>query len=99
MDMINIIMATVAIIIAIYSVWRVGKIEETLVSEVEDVSTGLRGHIDAELEPLIKKVNKAFGFKALESSDSRQLKKAEGLIIQDVLNTQDPVLMGLLDMV
>ena len=99
MDMISLVIAVIGVIIAIYSVWRVGIIEESLVSEVQDVSTGLRGHIDAELEPLIKKVNKAFGFKALESSDSRQLKKAEGMIIQDVLNSQDPLLMGLIDMV
>lgn len=97
--MISIIIALAGVIIAIYSVWRVGLIEEGLVSEVEDVSKSLRGHIDAELEPLIKKVNKAFGFKALESHDSRALKKAEGMIIQDVLNTQDPVLMGVLEMV
>ena len=99
MDMISVILASAALGVAFYSVWRVGTVEEGLVSEVQEVGESLRKHIDAELEPLIKKVNKAFGFKALESSDSRKLKKAEGMIMQDILNTQDPLLMGFLDMV
>jgi len=99
MDTLSVLIAIISVVIAIISVYRVGKIEKELVSQVEGVGESLRIHIDTELEPLIKKVNKAFGFKALESHDSRALKKAEGLIIQDVLDTQDPLLMGLLDMI
>ena len=99
MDMISVLIAVSSAVIAVYCVYRVGLVEQGLVIEVEEAAKGLRAHIDAELEPLQKNVNRAFGFKAQASHDSRALKKAEGMIIQDVLDTQDPVLMGVLDMV
>jgi len=99
MDLILVLISIIAVMISLYSVWRVGLIEEGLVLEVEQSAQGLRQHIDAELEPLVKNVNRAFGFKAQQAGDAVQLKKAEGMIMKDVLDTQDPILMGLLDMV
>ena len=99
MEWISIVIAVSSAVIAVYCVYRVGLVEQGLVSEVEQAAQGLRAHIDAELEPLQKNVNRAFGLKAQASHDSRALKKAEGMIIQDVIDTQDPVLMGLLDMI
>lgn len=93
------ILSVLASVISVYSVYRVGLVEEGLVLQVEEAAQGLRTHIDAELEPLTKNVNRAFGFKSEQAVNARQLKKAEGMIIQDVLDTQDPILMGLLDMI
>ena len=99
MDVISVLIAVSSAVIAVYCVYRVGLVEQGLVSEVEQAAQGLRTHIDAELEPLQKNVNRAFGLKAQASHYSRALKKAEGMIISDVLEAQSPVLMGILDMV
>ena len=90
MDTLSVLIAIISVVIAIISVYRVGKIEKELVSQVEGVGESLRIHIDTELEPLIKKVNKAFGFKALESHVDliprlQALSQIEGFSILDLL--------------
>jgi len=93
------ILSLTALAVSVYAVNQIRMTEEGLVLEVEQAVKGLRTHIDAELEPLTKNINRAFGFKSEQAVTARQLKKAEGMIIQDVLDTRDPLIMGLLDMI
>ena len=93
------IIAVLALIFSIYGIYRVGLIEEGLVSEVEQVGLGLRDHVNAELEPLIKKVNKAFGLRGEQGAAAKKLKTAEKYLVQDVLDAKNPVLMAALEAV
>jgi len=91
------LLSILAIGISVYSVYRVGLVEQGLVTEVEGAAKGLRAHIDAELEPLQKNVNRAFGLKSEGAQDVRRLKTAEKYIVQDVLEAQSPELMAALE--
>jgi len=66
---------------------------------VEIVSKSLREHVDNELEPLITKVNRAFGMKSEASTQVRQLKTAERYIAQDLLEAQDPLIKAGLELI
>jgi len=96
-ELISVILAVIGLGAALYSVWYSRSIETTLLGEVQRAAEGLRGHIDEELEPLQKNVNKAFGFKAQASADSRQLKAAERMVMDDVLQAQSPEIMAALE--
>jgi len=97
MDVISVLIAVSSAVIAVYCVYRVGLVEQGLVSEVEQAAQGLRQHIDAELEPLQKNVNKAFGMRAAIGTEARQLKTAEKYVVQDVMAAQSPEIMAALE--
>lgn len=93
------IVAVLALLFSAYSIYRVGLVEQGLVSEVEQVGLGLRDHVDAELEPLIKKVNKAFGLRGEQGAAAKKLKTAEKYLVQDVLDAENPMVMAALEAV
>ena len=93
------VVAILALLFSAYSIYRVGLIEVGLVSEVEQVGLGLRDHVDAELEPLIKKVNKAFGLRGEQGAAAKKLKTAEKYLVQDVLDAENPMVMAALEAV
>ena len=97
MEVISVLIAVSSVLIAVYCVYRVGLIEEGLVLQVEQAAQGLRTHIDAELEPLQKNVNKAFGMRAAIGTEARQLKTAEKYVVQDVMAAQSPEIMAALE--
>ena len=96
---IPIIVAILALGISIYSVYRVGLVEQGLVSEVEQVGLSLREHVNTELEPLIKNVNKAFGLRGKQGAAANKLKAAEKYLVQDVLDAKNPMIMAALEAV
>lgn len=96
----------VSIILAVYAVYStrrwtqtLSELEENLRDQVQGVSEGLRVHVDTELEPLISKVNKAFGLRGEQGVAAKKLKTAEKYLVQDVLDAKNPMIMAALEAV
>lgn len=107
-NLIYVFLTLLSVVIAIYSWYcshklretlpeEVKRVEESLLAEVKQAAVGLRDHVDEELEPLQKNVNRAFGFKAQQSAATRRLNKAEKMVMRDALDAEAPEIMAALE--
>jgi len=92
------ILALVSLAVAIYSLYLAKKTPEMIELQANSILNTLDETLKETLEPMQKRVSLAFSDKGMKGVTVKQQQALDKRIATDMINLQDPLIQGVLDM-
>lgn len=97
-QLIPLVLSLIAVVIASLSLYKAEKMPEFVEEEANKVLSTLDETLSETLKPIQTAISTSYSHMGTKGANAKQVKAMDKRIAQDMLNMQDPLIQGALDM-